>query len=187
MRLFLASLTLSALLASSSVLAAKINMYDTPVDTAKVSGTIDLANGVIPIFSPPNSEWTKVADPTNGNTGWVKNSELKDSNGNVITFQQKVASDNNGQSQSVQMSSSYGNPANLTPDEKKKLEKDQQQNLDAAMKLQENATKLLNDAKKVYQQQIETMQKMGYPMVPLPGMQPTNDTNQNQQPAAVPR
>lgn len=167
------ALTAAILLAfSGSALAAKINLYDSPTDTAKITGTIDLAAGIIPIFTPPNSTWTKVADPANGNTGWVKNSELKDDKGNMITFQQKVGTD--GQTKSVEISSSYGTPP--TPEQKKTLEEQSKQNMDAAIQLQNQANQLLNDAKKIYQQQMETMQKAGYPMVTLPGMNPQPTT-----------
>jgi hypothetical protein len=133
--------------------ANAINLYDEPKDNSKVVGTIDLATGIMPIFTPANSSWTKVADPRNGNTGWVKNSELKDSKGNSISFSQRVTDNGNG-GQSVQVQ--YGSPA-MTPQQTQKMEMLLQQQQKAAQesvaKMQEHVGQLMNQLKDVYSTQ----------------------------------
>jgi hypothetical protein len=158
--------------------ANAINLYDEPKDNSKVVGTIDLATGIMPIFTPANSSWTKVADPRNGNTGWVKNSELKDSKGNSISFSQRVTDNGNG-GQSVQVQ--YGSPA-MTPQQTQKMEMLLQQQQKAAQesvaKMQEHVGQLMNQLKDVYSTQMQMMQKMGLPAVP-PNMttsQPSSTT-----------
>tara|TARA_R110000868_G_scaffold400383_1_gene674730 strand:- start:786 stop:1361 length:576 start_codon:yes stop_codon:yes gene_type:complete len=57
--------------------ARPIEMYEQPKSGSKAVGKIDSASGIMIIFSPKdNKAWTKVADPKNGNVGWVKTSEL---------------------------------------------------------------------------------------------------------------
>lgn len=146
-----------------SAFAASLNLRDQPSDTAKVTGSVDLSAGIIPIYTPPDSQWVKIADPRNGNTGWVKSSELVDSKGNKITFSQKVSDD--GKSQSVQITS--GNAKPMTQEQIAAQQKEAQESL---MKLQQNATQMLQDVKKIYDQQAELLQKAGYPimMPPMP-------------------
>lgn len=57
-------------------IAKNVNFYDQPDASSKVAGSYDTEMGVIPIFTPKDSLWTKVADPRNGNVGWVKSTEL---------------------------------------------------------------------------------------------------------------
>lgn len=64
-----------------SAFAKNITLYEQPTNTAKVVGTLNSDNGLTPIFTPKNSEWIKVADPTNGNVGWIKSSEINSLNG----------------------------------------------------------------------------------------------------------
>lgn len=67
--------------------AKTITMYEQPAANAKSIGALDSESGIITIFTPKNSEWTKVADPRNGNVGWIKNSDMGNAgfNFNVIT------------------------------------------------------------------------------------------------------
>lgn len=155
---------LAASLLATSVYAKTINLLADPNDSAKVTGTIDLSAGIIPIFTPKDGVWVKVADPRNGNTGWVKSSDLKDANGNIMKFQQSVSENKDGsKTQSVEMS--YGN-AQLTPEQQKAAQQSAtQQQQQAIRQMQQN----LEQAKKLYQQQIELMQKV---MPPVPGLTP---------------
>jgi hypothetical protein len=63
--------------ASSSAFAKTLNLYDQPDPKGKVVAAVDSTSGIVTIFSPKNSEWTKVGDPSNGNVGWIKNSDLE--------------------------------------------------------------------------------------------------------------
>lgn len=69
-------IALFALIASHSILAKTITLFDQPKNDAKAIGSIDPASGIIPIFTPKDSSWIKVADPTNGNVGWIKSNDF---------------------------------------------------------------------------------------------------------------
>lgn len=170
---------IAACLVPASSMANTINLHDQPMDQSKITGTVDLSTGIIPIYTPKDSQWTKVADPRNGNTGWIKNSELKDSKGNIITFSQNVT-DNGGKSVTM----TYGN---MTPEQKKTLETQmQQQQKDTQeylLKIQQGSNQVMDGLKKIYQQQMELMQKNGFPVV-LPAINPP--TLPPAQPATTP-
>jgi hypothetical protein len=68
-----------ALFSSSLVFAKMINLYEQPQADSKVVATVDSNAGIVPIYSPPKSEWIKVGDPHNGNVGWMKSSEFNTS------------------------------------------------------------------------------------------------------------
>lgn len=168
--------------------AAIVNLREQPTDLSKIIGTADLSAGVIPIYSPRNSQWIKIADPSNGNTGWIKSSELKDSKGNVITFKQQISSGGSGQS--VQMTQTTGSP--LTPEQNKMLEMQMQQQeataKDTLMKAQKSIGEAMEGLQKLYQQQMQMMQQSGGVTVPTAAMpQPQNiDASQptRQQPSS---
>ncbi len=61
---------------SSNGMAKSLNLYDQPKADGKVISTLDSNSGVIMIFTPKEGGWVKVADPRNGNVGWVKSTEL---------------------------------------------------------------------------------------------------------------
>jgi len=70
-----------ALLITPIVFAKNINLYDQPKNDAKVVGTIDSDSGFVPIYTPKdNTAWVKVADPKNGNVGWMKSSDISTAN-----------------------------------------------------------------------------------------------------------
>lgn len=66
---------LSLSICSSLSLAKSIDLYDQPKE-GKPIATLNSETGIITIFTPKNSDWLKVADPTNGNVGWVKSKDL---------------------------------------------------------------------------------------------------------------
>jgi uncharacterized protein YraI len=75
------------LLASATVFAKNINLYAEPKTDSKVAGTVDTDAAVTIVYTPKSGEWIKVANPTNGDVGWVKSNELgaKGFNMRVIT------------------------------------------------------------------------------------------------------
>lgn len=108
-------LSAATLTISSIASAQPISLYDQPSQNAKVIGTADLSAGIIPIYTPTDSSsWMKVADPRNGNVGWVKSDDLKTKQGssNSVTYTQKIISIPNqpGTYQVIQ----FGNKPNLT-------------------------------------------------------------------------
>lgn len=93
LRKFLLTVILS-LVVSSVAFAQSISLYDQPDQNAKVVGTADLSSGIIPIYTPKEGAWIKVADPRNGNVGWVKMSDLKNTKGSGgMTITQKIITD----------------------------------------------------------------------------------------------
>lgn len=147
--------------------ANSIKLYEEPKDQAKVVGSIDLAAGIIPIFTPKNSDWIKVADPRNGNTGWVKSGDMKDSKGNVITFTQQFSQDNNKNSSTQFMQ--FGNKV-MTPEQRKAAE----QQLKSA---QESLVKSIDNLNKVYEQEVEAMRQNGMVVRPLNIMPKQSNSN----------
>ena len=63
------------MLAASSV-AKPVNLYEQPNANSKMVETVDSSSSIITIFTPKDSDWIKVADPRNGNVGWIKASDL---------------------------------------------------------------------------------------------------------------
>jgi hypothetical protein len=53
----------------------KITLYQQPNVKSVTTSAIETSRPIIPIFT--QGEWTKVADPSNGNVGWVQNEILK--------------------------------------------------------------------------------------------------------------
>lgn len=115
-------LSLAMLLAPIGIaLAKEINLYEQPNTNAKVVAKLDLAAGVVPIYSTDSGDWTKVGDPRNGNTGWIKSSDMQTSN-DPVRFTQQVFSDASGP-QAYQIFQ-YGNPKPMDPEQSKKFIKD---------------------------------------------------------------
>lgn len=75
--------------------AKEVNLYESPDNGAKVTRKLDLATGIIPIYSPKNSTWLKVADPNNGDVGWIKIADLKEPQGSAISVTQRFVNDGN--------------------------------------------------------------------------------------------
>jgi len=75
----------------------EISLYDQPKTDAKIVGHVDLAAGFIPIYTLKEGGWEKIADPRNGNVGWVKSTELNNENSSQssFTFTQSYINDNN--------------------------------------------------------------------------------------------
>lgn len=158
------SYLISMLVIAPATWAAMLNLHENPDDTSKVTGTVDLSAGIIPIYAPKESVWVKVGNPANGATGWVKSSDLKDSQGNKISFSQSVT-DKGNNSQSVQMTS--GNQP-LTPEQQKQLELQQKTAQESLMKAQQGVNQALTEIQKAYQQQMEVIKKTGFPMITIP-------------------
>lgn len=107
--LFLTSISLSSI-----SFAEQIKLYEEPKTDSKVVGTFDLSTRVIPIYTPNTGDWIKIADPNNGNLGWVKISDLKSAKGNSTgTYTQKII--RNGQGGSNSYFNEFGQaPAPMT-------------------------------------------------------------------------
>lgn len=147
--LFLTLFLLGSLFFNFSAFAKSINLYDEPKDQAKIVGTLDSNKGIIPIFTPEKGDWIKVADPRNGNVGWVKMKDLGSADTSEYTFTQRFI--NTGNSPQTYQIIQFGGPNKMSADqvqlELKKAEQQQQ-------KLQENMNKamqnMLNDMNSLY-------------------------------------
>lgn len=167
-RLILLAFLFCASLFSTTAFCKNIDLYDQPQANAKVVGTIDLAAGIIPIFTPKdNTTWIKVADPRNGNVGWVKNSDLSGNGATSFSFKQQINSGNNPP-QSYQII--VGDPKNLPVKEPSadmmQMIKNQQQ------KLLNAAQQMINDVNQMNQRQGTTAVPMLMPVVVVPEEKP---------------
>jgi hypothetical protein len=93
-------LIISLSLLSLSAFAANLPMYDQPQNNAKVTGTIDTSKGIMPIYTP-QGDWVKIADPRNGNVGWVKKSDLTKATGTTFTVQYGTSSMTSAEAQEM--------------------------------------------------------------------------------------
>lgn len=80
------ALVLTALFASATVSAKTIHLYSEPKTDSKVASTMNTEAGVTIVYAPRNGEWIKVANPSNGDVGWVKSSDLGSNGYNMRVF-----------------------------------------------------------------------------------------------------
>jgi hypothetical protein len=162
-------LTAFTLIFASVSSAKMLTLYDQPKTDAKTVSTIDSEAGIIPIFSPKNSEWIKVADPKNGNVGWIKSAELTAGNESGFSFSQKFISNGKGpQSYIIQ----FGTPKMLSPEESQAF----------AKRLQEQTQAIQKQTQKMMQDMYKNMDAldMPYPVVmPIIVMPNTNAAQSN--------
>ena len=138
---------------TSPVMAKTIALYEQPKAESKTIGSIDTTQGVVSIFTSKDGQWVKVGDPVNGNTGWVKSSDL--GNGQFTFNMMKL--DNGNQSYQVIQ---YGNGKPLTAAEMEAASK--------KMQLHEEA--IQKDMQRMMQDMFVNMHDWGhFPMV-LPVM-----------------
>lgn len=64
------------ILLSVTTFAKTINLYSEPKTDSKTTGTVNTAKGVTIVYTPKSGEWIKVANPENGDVGWVKSGDL---------------------------------------------------------------------------------------------------------------
>lgn len=132
-----------------SALAKSINLYAEPQDSAKVVSTLDPKVGMIPIYTPEKSDWIKVADPRNGNVGWVKAKDLNAENTTEYTFTQRFM--NTGAAPQTYQIIQFGGPNKMTPEQ---IQLQLKQNEQKQQQLQENINKamqdMINDMNKFY-------------------------------------
>lgn len=145
-KFFVFILALVTSLFTSVCFAKSLNLYDQPKADGKVIGSIDSDAGVIPIFTPKdNSDWIKVADPRNGNVGWVKQADLKASK---VTFTQQII--NTGNSPHSYEIIQFGGTQSMTPEQKaaaaKRMEENQKAIEQSMHQLIDNLSKGFNQA-----------------------------------------
>lgn len=115
MKLLITAIILSSL--SLTAFAKEINLYDQPKSDAKTIAKADSNTGVILIYTPKGIDWIKVADPRNGNVGWIKSSDLTNTNlfQSTLSFSQSVVSDN--REPTTYHIIQFGQPQNITTEQ----------------------------------------------------------------------
>lgn len=177
-RLLVSLITLISASAFMSVAMAKpVALYDNPSDQAKIVGTVDLALGIIPIFSPKDSDWVKVADPRNGHVGWVKAKELS-ANGSLSFKTEFKADDDNGMSRSYNIIE-FGNTNKKSNKElQAQLERLQEQQTNIQKTVNKSINNMVNDMNQLYKEYSQMMNEMGMPII-MPIMIPQTQRDVN--------
>lgn len=85
-RLLFEGLAVTMLFACATVSAKTINLYSEPKTDSKVASTINTEDGVTIVYTPKSGEWIKVANPSNGDVGWVKSNDLGGDGYNMRVF-----------------------------------------------------------------------------------------------------
>lgn len=149
--LFASTLFIVAALFSSYANAKEINLYADPKSDAKVLGKVDLAEGVIPIFSSKEGDWMKVGDPRNGNVGWIKSSDMTTPGAPAsFTFTQKVINDKSGPHTYQLMQ--FGKPDNVNSAQAQEFIKNiQAEQQMIQMRTQKAIQEMMNDINSLYQ------------------------------------
>lgn len=119
----------------TNAFAKVLNLYAEPKDNAKIVATIDSGLGIITIFTPKESEWIKVADPKNGNVGWIKSQDLN--GGTQFSFKIMTKGDNNAGYQIIE--------SNMTPYQTTQLKGFIKEMRERQQKLQKDMQKLMDE------------------------------------------
>lgn len=156
----------SGLALSFGVFAKTINLYDQPMTTSKVVGSIDTASGVIPIFTPKGGEWVKVGDPRNGNVGWIKSSDLASGTTTSFSFTQKF--ENDGKAPET-YKIEFGNLPSLNTQQSVEMIKKMQSQQEAIQKsMQKVMQEMMSNIYKLYQQQPQLLHDNGKSAIIMP-------------------
>lgn len=142
--------TLCTLFISFGVYAKDIDLYNDPKDDAKKIGTLDSSTGIIPIYTPKKSSWIKVADPRNGNVGWVKMNDFNSEKSTEYIFTQQLI--NTGTSPQTYRVIQFGSGSNKpTSDQIKDMLKRQEAEQRQLQKnINKSMQKMLNEMNNLY-------------------------------------
>ncbi len=175
-------ITTLVLIFTSLSFAKTINLYDQPKADAKITGTLDTNKGIIPIFTPKEGQWVKVGDPSNGNVGWIKTSDLGTEPGaaSSFTFMQHMFNDGKGP-QNYQFILS--GPQKLTPEQMKDMQLRQQQVQEAFKKMMQDMYKDLGDMMNPI---LNKNTPVVMPLIVAPEQKPVAPLPANSNPATTP-
>lgn len=160
---YIVGLFVALFVVTSSAFA--FNVYDKPENNAKVVMTLKADESVIPIFYTEKKDWVKIANPKNGDIGWVKASELKAPM--VITkvteggVQQQVVIDKDKEP-NVYSVIQYSAPHEMTKEETQKMVKDFERRQNT---MRESMKKMHDDMQKMMQDMFKDFDDM---FVPVP-------------------
>lgn len=137
--------------------ADSVNLHQEPKADSPTTASIDLAKGVVPIYTPANSEWIKVADPTNGNVGWIKQSDFKNANSaSIKVTQEAVGPDGKVKNSGYELQ--VGKPTDIN--KMRQLQENVQHNMQ--MQIQD----MVNGMNNLYQKQMKLLEDSGYYVPP---------------------
>lgn len=179
---FLLSLLCSLLsIVPSFVYAKTINLYDQPKNDAKVLQQIDLSTGIIPIFTPKEGGWMKVADPKNGNVGWIKSSDINNAgSSSSVTFTQQIIND--GKTPNTYQVIQFGQQPKLTNAEVQavvqKMQIQQQSVQENMQKAVQNMVKDINNLYDYHQQLNKNTTPIIMPILVVPMPKPVQTQGQ---------
>lgn len=89
-KLFRLLLALALIFVVAGCSADTLNIYEKPDTHSKIIATAKSGDNLIAIFYTDKKDWIKVANPKNGEVGWVKASEIK---GPIITQSSPLITD----------------------------------------------------------------------------------------------
>lgn len=135
-RLFYHALVMATLFTTTTIYAKTITLYSEPKMDSKVAGTMDTEGGITIVYTPKRGEWIKIANPANGNVGWVKSSILEGDSYNMRIF----ASRKGAHSYSVYQLDNGNSISNQHPIENEMRNFEQEQ-----LMMQKHIARMLND------------------------------------------
>ncbi|MDR1057111.1 MAG: SH3 domain-containing protein [Coxiellaceae bacterium] len=108
MKIFLSTIIiLFGIVLSTVTRAVTLNIYERPETNSKVVASLTKGKQLIPIFYTDKKDWVKVANPQNGDVGWVQVNKLKSPiiitqvNGSEVQQQIVTIQDNKGKEPTV--------------------------------------------------------------------------------------
>lgn len=126
----------------SLALAGQLALHSQPNNASAVVAKVATEQRLIPIFTPKQGDWIKVANPQNGDVGWVRFTDLAGTSTPKgkpqVSFSQRIVrqSDNPATGSQVYRVIEYSGPKKLKPADVNKLVKamrQRQQSMDKMM------------------------------------------------------
>lgn len=142
-----------------------LSLYQQPDTKSPVVGSIPANQPIMPIFT--QGQWTKIADPSNGNVGWVSNDTLKQQG---IPYTKIITQSLNGPNQTGSKTVEYMGPVPVN----------EQQMSEAMKKWQTQRNQIQSRFNQILQQNIKALDALSkeiqdpdfqFPMV-IPVLQP---------------
>jgi len=152
----LATAILTGISLSITAFATALNLYEKPDSNSKVTASIDQGKQLIQIYHTEKKDWVKVANPQNGEIGWVKASDLKGPiiitqvNGSKIQQQILTTKDAKGKEPTVYSIIQYSGPNELKPEDAEKTIKN----------MEKRHEKMRDSMQKMHQEMQKSIQKM---------------------------
>jgi hypothetical protein len=139
-----------------------LKMYEKPDASSKVVATIDSKKQFIPIFYTDKKDWIKIANPQNGDVGWIETNKIKgplvstEVNGNSI--QQKIIYKQEGKDKEPVVYSvvQYSGPEQVSSKDASKMIKEIQERHE---KMRLDIEKTHNDIQKSIQDMFKRINK----------------------------